>query len=380
MSSQKTTAPLQCKEERVPTAQANCQQKPCILSSSINNISASRLVKLWAERYVPDLSPLSKQGNSLAEAQLAEFTSPAGRAATVAKLSRLQLDCEFAEIKTNTLFSYIPNVVNLSESRRIAQFALRVYQQALLIYQQQSPLPVLDTTPVAVPASFEQWTGVLAEWSLPAMEQLAIELEPLLQELRQQHLSTGDRRTLGFVTTQFHFSSQLILRRLTLPEQLLLSPYFRFIEERVSIPLQQVCEAATQHEPDSPTLAVVQQLLPQSQEIAQAVYRQATQLYPTERSRRGGLKNAGITASTIRDLQMFQCYLWVAVLERRMTAVEQQLLPLCIMVFPSIDVSWELVQQMLQLLVDEVMERVEAEQRDLLLPYTQKMQQLFSAF
>ncbi len=346
--------------------------------TSINNISANRVVKLWAERYVPDLSALTQQGSS-AETQLAEFASTAGRAATVAKLSRLQLDCEFAEIKTSTLFSYIPNVVNLSESRRIAQFALRIYQQVLLIYQQQSPFPASDTAPVAVPRSFDEWTKVLARWSLPAMEQLAIELDPLLQELREQHLSTTDRRTLGFVTTQFHFSSQLILRRLTLPEQLLLGPYFRFIEERVSIPIQQICEAAINHEPDSPALAVVEQLLPQSQEIAQAVYRRASELYPHERSRRGRLREAGITASTIRDLQMFQCYLWICVLEERMTAVEQGLLPLCIMVFPSIEVSWELVQQVLQLLVDEILERV-PEQRYLLLPYTQRMQQLFSAF
>jgi hypothetical protein len=213
-----------------------------------------------------------------------------------------------------------------------------------------------------------------------SLEQLATALEPVLEELREQHLSATDRRTLGFVTTQFHLSSQLLLRRLTLPEQLLLGPYFNFIEERVSIPLQQVCEAAARHEPDSPALAIVQQLLPQSRDIARSVYRQTAERYPDGLSRRGKLKDSGITTSTIRDLQMFQCYLWVCLLDEKMTAVEQGLLPLCIMVFPSIDVTWDLVREMLQILIDELVERLEPSQRSLLLPYTQKMQQMFSVF
>jgi hypothetical protein len=75
---------------------------------------------------------------------------------------------------------------------------------------------------------------------------------------------------------------------------------------------------------------------------------------------------------------MFQGYLWLCALEGNMTAVEQELLPLCIMVFPSIDVTWELVEQLLPLLVAEIQAYVKPEQMQLLLPYTQAMQRLFS--
>ena len=61
-----------------------------------------------------------------------------------------------------------------------------------------------------------------------------------------------------------------------------------------------------------------------------------------------------------------------------MRAVEEELLPLCIMVFPSIDVSWELVEQLLPLLVAQIQARVSPEQVQLLLPYTEAIQQLFS--
>jgi hypothetical protein len=75
---------------------------------------------------------------------------------------------------------------------------------------------------------------------------------------------------------------------------------------------------------------------------------------------------------------MFQVYLWLCALEGSATVVEQELLPLCMMVFPSVDVTWELVEQMLGLLVDELMNRLKPEQKPLLMPYTQAMQQLFS--
>lgn len=41
-----------------------------------------------------------------------------------------------------------------------------------------------------------------------------------------------------------------------------------------------------------------------------------------------------------------------------MASVEQELLPLCMMVFPSVEVTWELVKQMLQLLMDELITRL----------------------
>jgi hypothetical protein len=214
--------------------------------------------------------------------------------------------------------------------------------------------------------------------SLEEVKQLTTTLEPVLLQLQEQHLLAPDRRTLGFMSTQFHLTSKLVLDRLTLPEQLLLSPYFKFVEEQVCIPWQRVCTAAANHELDSPILAIVEQLLPASREIALKVYYRAVQLYPNHRSRRGGLSQAAVRTSSIRDIEMFQGYLWLCALEGNMTVVEQELLPLCIMVFPSIDVSWELVEQLLPLLIAEIQVRVKPEQIQLLLPYTQAMQQLFS--
>jgi hypothetical protein len=349
----------------------------------VNNTSVNQLTKLWAERYVPDLSIISSSTGFFAFSELIEAASPEGRAKTVAKLQRiLEINCKCAGIQTNVIFSYIPNVVSLTESQGIARAAAQVYEKALEIYQQQlTPFGLLLEMPQRkiVDLSADAFkSSVMPRLSLSEVKQLATAIEAVLLQLQAQHLSSPDRRTIGFMSTQFHLSAKLVLNRLTTPEQLLLSPYFKFIEEQVCIPWQRVCAAAAKYGLNSPILALVQQLLPASQEIAQRVYQQAVQLYPNHRSRRGTLSEPEVRASSIRDIEMFQGYLWLCALEGNMRAVEEELLPLCIMVFPSINVTWELVEQLLPLLAAEIQERVSPDQMRLLLPYTQAMQQLFS--
>ncbi len=354
-----------------------------ITTRLVNDTSVTRLIKLWAERYIPDLSILSKKAEPLTCSELLEATSRQGRAKTVAKVQNIvEINCKCAGIQTNALFSYIPNVVGLTESQGIAKAAAQVYQKVLEVYQEQSPPPALLAAMPQI-GNVDFSVDAFTKLAIPGLylsevKQLAMALEPVLLQLQEQYLSASDWRTIGFMSTQFHLSAKLVLNRLTLAEQVLLSPYFKFVEEQVCIPWQRVCAAATKHEPDSPLLATVLQMLPASQEIAKQVYHRAVQLFPNHRSRRGGLMESGVRASSIRDIEMFQGYLWLCTLEGNMTAVEQELLPLCIMVFPSIDVAWELVEHILPLLVNEIETRVLPAQMRLLLPYTQAMEQLFS--
>jgi hypothetical protein len=115
-----------------------------------------------------------------------------------------------------------------------------------------------------------------------------------------------------------------------------------------------------------------------SQDIAQSVYNRALQTYSHHRSRRGSLSDPDITASTLRDLNMFQAYLWLCILEGNMSAIEQELLPLCVAVFLSIGVKWELVEAMLQSLETEIHARVDSQQSDRLRSSTQALRHLFA--
>ena len=353
----------------------------------VSNTSVDSLVQLWAERYVPDLSILSSKENNLIVSQLFDVFSEAERKKTAFKLRRLlQIQCEYAAIMTNTLFSYIPNIVNLTEAKQISQMTLQIYEKTIELYEQQSLPKVLSEATLQTTSSnlltgrVDFYQDGIKEYITSVIKELSLSLEPLLLQLQEQHQLAHDQCLIGFLSTQFHFTGHSLLDRLNPSEQLLLSPYFKFLEEQVCIPWQRVCSAAAKYEINSPVLALVQQMLPVSHKIAQSVYRQAAQLYSTHRSRRGKLTHPRVAASTIRDLEMFQSYLWLCVLEENIAVLEQELMPLCVMVFPNVDVTWELVQKMLQLLVNELMAHLQPNQLPLLQPYTQAMQQLFSSF
>jgi hypothetical protein len=265
--------------------------------------------------------------------------------------------------------------VHLSETRRIARSVKQVYDRTLEIYAQQQPpshfLKFIDSSP-------ELFSKLAMPFlMLPAIPCLVAELEPLLLRLQAEHLTVQDSRAIGFLTTQFHFSTRELLKQLSPYEQVLLSPYLKFIEEQVCIPWQRMCAAASNHFSSSPIVALVEYLLPQCHDIASATYKQAIIQYAENRSRRGEFSHPDIAVSTMRDLTMIQGYLLLSLLEQNMNAIEQELLPLCVMVFPSVGVAWSLAEHTLHLLIDEILRRLDRNQQALILPHIEATQALF---
>jgi hypothetical protein len=340
--------------------------KTCLVSKTN---SVENLLKLWLQRFTLNKFYLSG-ANPFSHNELLQANSLKGRAITAEKLKDTVLDvnCQMAWIQTKALYSYISNILDLNEARRITQFAFRVYRKLLEVYQQHSIDETVHTA--------EQRTA-LPIWSLTELEQLLYELEPILTIFQEQHIMSKDWRALGFMTSQLNFSNQLILKRLAPAEKILLLPYLKFVEEQVAMPWQRVCYSAAKYEQNSPMIALVAQMLPESENIARSIYCQLIELLPNYRSRRGGLADPGITHSCIRDLSMFQAYLWLCFLERSITPIKEELLPLCVMVVQGVDIQWEMTEQWCQLLGDEIVSHIQPEQRDLLEPYIQGLQQIF---
>lgn len=346
----------------------------------------SNLMELWGDRYLPDLSALSSEINCFQLKELIEMSESQGRKQTVEEVNRiLNIKCNLAKIKTNILFSYVPNKINLSRDRELAKYVQQVYKVILKIYEKQPPISPSKLAHIKQKIGenininskeFEKW--VMPELKLPNVTALARELQPSIDQLREQHLLENGGRTIGFTSTQFHFTTKFIFNQLKLTEQLLLSPYFKFVEEQVCIPWDKVYQATAKHGITSPELKVVQKLLPASNEIAINIHRKASEKNPYHVSRRGKLSVPGVKASSIRDIEMFQAYLWLCVLEGNMTPIKQRLLPLCVIVFPSINVKWELIEQIVPLLVEEFQLRLNLKEMKVLEPYTTAMQQLFS--
>ncbi len=322
------------------------------------------MLNLWARRYTPDISSLL--ANSLSCDELLKAATPEGRTATANKLrdKMLDINCQMGWIQTKNLYSYIPNVLDLSEARRITKFAFRVYRRLIEIYQQQS-------------SKIDIENNSLSQWVIPAVEEFAYALEPILIIFQEQHVASKDWRSLGFMTTQLNFTNKLILKKLTSVEQALLAPYFKFVEEQVAIPWQRICSNAATYELDSPGLKLVEQMMPSTSDIAESVYRQLIELLPHNRTRRGLLTEPGIKHSCLRDLNMSQAYILLCFLEQSMAPIEQELIPLSAMVLEGVEIKWELTEKWCELLASEMESRLDSEQRNFLIPYTQGMKKVF---
>ena len=326
--------------------------------------SAERLLNLWARRYTPEISSLVANSSSCDE--LLKAATPEGRASTAHKLrdKMLDINCQMGWIQTKNLYSYIPNVLDLSEARRITKFSFRVYKKLLEIYQQQSP-------------KIEVENNSLSQWVIPAVEELAYALEPILIVFQEQHVASKDWRSLGFMTSQLNFTNKLMLKKLTVSEKALLSPYLKFVEEQVAMPWARVCSKAASYQLNSEELKLVEQMMPIAPEIAQSVYHKLIEILPDNRSRRGKLTDRGISHSCNRDLNMFQAYILLCFLEKSMEPIEQELIPLCAMVVQGVEIKWELTQKWCEVLASEMESRLDSQQKDLLQPYTQGIKQAF---
>lgn len=187
-----------------------------------------------------------------------------------------------------------------------------------------------------------------------------------------------DPRLIGFVSMQFHHTGQELLEPISLREKILFSEYLKVIDDHLYMPLQRAYEAAAGHDYDSPPLAVVRQLLPVSSKIAKQISQRVIEVYPNYRAKSGLLSNPSIQISSVRDVEMFQVYLWVCVLEGNMAAIQQELFPLCLMLYPTLRVSWELVRLMLHLMGKKIGTLLGQEQATIFRPYFQELWSMFS--
>lgn len=332
--------------------------------------TVDRLAKIWRDRYVPKLQT-SIGSDPAIFPELRNAASAAGRAQTAAKLHEHLVDenCRLAILRTKDLYAYLPSIFDLGEAKRIAQFATQIYLKLISLYQEET----VTATSASEQLFATMGNAPLSVWGIPNLEKLAAALDPLLLAFQEQHAASKDWRTIGFITTEINFSNALLLQELTPAEQVLIDPFFKFIEEQVALPWQRVCAAAASYSVDAPAFLIVEQMMPHSAEIAATVYDRLLHHFPDHRSRRGGLENAAIQHSCLRDLQMFQAYLWLCVLQGSLTAIDQELVALCIMVMESVGVKWEMTARWNEFLLKEILSRLNREQRQLLQPYADGM-------
>lgn len=334
-------------------------------------LSVEHLLKLWQQRYTQDLFSLYSE-NFSTYSLVVKAALPEGRISTVTKLNNtiLNANSQMVWIQTKKLYGYIPNILDINEARQITQFAFRVYEKLLEIYQQQS----FQNTFLSLKSKPK---GTSPSFNIPEIGFLICTLEPILTMFQEEHLVCKDSRCLSFMSTQLHFTNRLILNHLDPAEKLLLAPYLTFIEEHISIPWHRVCLAAAKYTFNSPQLKILKQMFPASSHIAESVYRQLLESLSNYQSHSGDLNQPDIRHSCERDLNMFQAYIWLCMLEKTLVPIETELLPMCMVLVETFDIEWELTEKWCELLTNTLENFVRPEYKALLQSYTQKVKNLF---
>jgi hypothetical protein len=315
------------------------------MKSSGDSASISSLSQLWAKKYVQRLAE--------ADYALAELAENSERKAIAQRLiAEMRSTSVQAWAKTETLLSQEilrheidPQLINPWE---ISKDAHTIYEITLNAYAEQ-------TTP----------------------QRLSVVIANLLGKIRQKYTET-DPRVLGFISMQFHYSGQLLLDVLPRSHRPILSGYFKVIDDHLYMPLHRAYEAAASHTLDSPILKTVQHLLPHSSNIARTVVSKVLQLYPSYSCSTGLLSEPTVQISSVRDVEMFQVYLWVCALEGNVESLKTELFPLCVMLYPVLNVQWELVRQLIHLVRNEMRSHLEPSASDAFIPYYQTLWLMFS--
>ena len=346
-----------------------------LVSSQLSEVpTVQRLVTIWAARYYPDLSLLPIDIDPLTRRQLQKDSSLEGRTRTAQKIQSqlVQRQCELAACRTINLYAAAGNF-NYVEAARLAQAARRIYMKVSEVYQE--PSKIVLTSRGKLWETFGDTS--LEAWGIPKIDKLASELEPIFLDLQEQYKVSENWQSIGFITTQLNFNNALLLEELDATEQVLISPYLKFLEEQVALPWQRVCAAAEKHELNSPKFALVEKMLPITTEISVKVFERWYKSFPNYSGCRGGLEDAGIRHSSLRDFDMFQAYLWLCLLEGNLAFIEQELAAICTIVFGILNIPWKMTVEGNKFLIQEILARLEPHQERLVRPYTQGMIKAF---
>jgi hypothetical protein len=219
--------------------------------------------------------------------------------------------------------------------------------------------------------ALEFYTQNTAYTRLPAL------IGPDIARIRKKYTAT-DPRVIAFVSLQFHYTGSMLQGHLSPLEKTLLENCFKVIDDHLYMPLHRAYSAAGKYQTDAPRLVVARKVLDFSTEVSEAVVEKVAQMYPGHKTYSGRLSDPIVHQSSLRDVAMFQIYLIVCMLEKSPSIIQDELFPLCIMLYPKLNVHWELIRQMLHFMGQELRVRLGEDQLALFTPYFFTLREMFS--
>jgi hypothetical protein len=213
--------------------------------------------------------------------------------------------------------------------------------------------------------------------SLRAVRALTPAIAKRCYSLRQRWSET-DARVLGFVSMNVHYTGQMLLEKLPLRERSQFEMYVRFLEDQLSLPLQELYQAAAHRSVSPATLRAVQCLLPLTNKIARRVVKRIANRHGQYQSYSGHLSMRQVVTSSRREVELFLLYLGLSSLQGNTQLVEKRLFPICTLLYPRLHITWDLVQEMLSEITWELHRRMLPDDMMQLSPHLRVLNMLFS--
>ena len=349
------------------------------LTEDFHNASSAavpNLANIWAKKYIQNLQADSPK-QDIKSNNLEEILSPERRVATAANLLQsLRFSSAQAWAKTENLLMGQLQAHGISadliDPWEIATDSRFLLEQTLKVYTENA-----DTRLVAIDLNTDGHNLSLSSHTqMPTIGQLSVAIAQSVGKIRKKYTSV-DPRAIGFVSMQFHYSGQLLLNSLPTLEKLMVNSYFKVVNDHFYMPLQRCYEAAGNLEYEDIALASVRHLLTLTSEIARRVSQKTLIMHSDYQCYSGVLSSPQIRISSLRDIEMFQVYLCLCVLEKSVASIQQELFPLCIMLYPPLKVSWELVRTLLRLLSQEMHNHLGEEHVQQFQPYLTVLNEMF---
>lgn len=335
------------------------------------------LLKIWIARYLPELGSISSHVRRHVEQRLRSSITDEARLTTSQIISHhLASDCLLATAETKRLLSTTGALANDQwELQELSAKIEEIYRVLIDGYEKSFIFsPVVDYIHVL---ELDEGKLEAAALVIPHFERLMLTVGPLVRELKAIYFSSVNRHLIGFMTTQIHLTRKHILEHLTPYDSTWLAPYLQVLDELICMPWQRICSVAASETDMTASVALVRKMMPRVSSISAFTYQRAIGAFPHHISCQGRLQSLAVQNSSLRDLNMFQAYIWLCILEDSPSVIKKQLLPLCLQVFSLTKIQWPLASFGVQTILEAIRQQLTSQEQMLFNKHAGTIEQLF---
>ncbi len=177
-------------------------------------------------------------------------------------------------------------------------------------------------------------------------ERLSATGSAIFGKIRERY-TEKDGRVLGFVSLFMHSTAQLLTEHLSALEISATTPFLKVVDDHLYMPIYALQLAAAEYDFNDPVLQTVRTVLPHISTIANQACDDVLSQYAGWQTHSGALADPTVRRSSVRDAEMFVVYMLLCLLQQSDHVIQRELFPLCVMLYPRLQVKWDLVRSML---------------------------------